>query len=170
MIDLMQQLLDTVANFEKPTDAQSEAAAVDNIQQLQHQADQRASDIDRAAGILKEYQEHTAAANGYIVEIAKGIKEGQDIHILFLKALKALELVTNNKMIESAAADFSAIYGAGFQTESLLKVELEQNQARLVKLEQAAADQTISSGDRNRIIGAINKHRARIGQIRRRMQ
>lgn len=170
MIDLMQQLLEVAETIKEPTAAQSGRAADDDLPQLQRQADKRAQDLDRAAGILKEYQEHTAAANGHIIEIAKGIKEGQDIHILFLKALKALELVTNNKMLESAAADYLAIYGAGFGTSSLLKIELEQIQQRLNKLEQAAADETISSGERDRIIGAINQHRARIEQIRRQIQ
>ncbi|MBR1373958.1 hypothetical protein IJ556_05860 [bacterium] len=164
MIDLMQQLIEAAGAIEPPTEEKDRQGGGD-MPQLQRAADKRAQDLDRAAGILKEYQEHTAAANGHIVEIAKGIKAGEDIHILFLKALKALELVTNNKMLESAAADYLAIYGAGFGTSSLLKIELEQTQQRLNKLEQAAADETISSGERDRIAGAIQRHKARIERI-----
>ena len=162
MIDLMQQLLEAAGTADEPRTPGGGTMPI-----LQKTADKRAAELDKAAGILKEYQEHTAAANALIIEIAKGIKGGADIHILFLKALEALELMTNNKMLEETAADFRTIYGAGLHTDSLLTIELEQMQARLSKLEQAAADETISSGERDRISGAIKRHRARIEQLRR---
>ncbi len=167
MTDYLSKLFD---NQEEPTTEPPAATEQAGGGTLQRQADKRADDLTRAAAILKEYQEHTAAANALIIEIAKGIKAGEDIHILFLKALEALELTTNNKMIEHTAADFRTIYGAGLHTDSLLTIELEQIQARLSKLEQAAADETISSGERDRISGAIKRHRARIERIKQQIQ
>ena len=169
MIDLMEQLIEAAGATNPPTDKNDNRGG-GNMPKLQLTADKRAADLEKAAGILKEYQEHTAAANALIIEIAKGIKGGADIHILFLKALEALELMTNNKMLEETAADFRTIYGAGLHTDSLLTIELEQMQARLSKLEQAAADETISSGERDRISGAIKRHRARIERIKQQIQ
>lgn len=165
MLDLMQQLLEAAGTADEPRTQGGGTMPI-----LQKTADKRAAELDKAAAVLKEYQEHTAAANALIIEIAKGIKAGEDIHILFLKALEALELITNNKMIEQTAADFAAIYGAGLHTDSLLKIELEQAKARLEKLEQAAADATTDSGQRERIRAAIAAHKEKIKHLQQQIE
>ena len=65
MLDLMQQLLEAAGTADEPR-----TQGGGNMPILQKTADKRAAELEKAAAVLKEYQEHTAAANALIIEIA----------------------------------------------------------------------------------------------------
>jgi hypothetical protein len=88
--------------------------------------------------IYKKYQDNIRVSETLQSEIAKGVKNGEDVHSLFLKAVKAISLMTGTslyyEMIEQSVKD---IYGFGLLHEAPLSIELEEIRSRLYKLREA---------------------------------
>ena len=99
-------------------------------------------------------------------EILKGIKAGADIYSLFLKATKAIALMTSNNLFYTQTeADIKAIYGRGLKEKPPLQIELKETEERLKKLIEAEQreDQTDS---KERIQRAIKAHEAAIESLK----
>ena len=98
-------------------------------------------------------------------EILKGAAAGADIYDLFLKAVKALSLLTNDNVIYGEVErNVRAVYGIGLSEASPLSAELEEVEGRLSKLRAAAQNE--KGDDLKRIQHAIAEHEARAAAIR----
>lgn len=64
--------------------------------ELQRQADANADERARAAAIYAEYQRNVKTSEALRAEILKGENAGEDVGILFLKAAKAISLMTGD--------------------------------------------------------------------------
>ncbi|MDS3329877.1 hypothetical protein RK424_03390, partial [Streptococcus pneumoniae] len=121
----------------KPAEGKKEPQA----QALQRKANDRKKQLEDSAGILKEYQKNKRLTNEIVAEITKGIQQGADIHGLFLKAVEALALTTNDTLLyDNARQNLKTIYGIGLKETYALELEREDTQTRLERLTQALND------------------------------
>lgn len=83
-----------------------------DLHKLQRQADAKKQEIDRSLTVYKEYQKNIMISTQLQTEILKGAKAGENIHSLFLKAVKAIALMTSNSLFyNQLEADIRGIYG-----------------------------------------------------------
>ena len=102
------------------------------------------------------------------VEILKGIKAGEDVYTLFLKAVKAISIMTSNSLFYTQTeADLKAIYGRGLREKPPLQMEIEEAQGRLQKLREAEKRED-NRDSKERIQRAIKAHEATIEKLQRR--
>lgn len=135
------------------------------LHKLQREADYNQGVLERSAEAYSHYQENIKASSRLITEILKGLKEAEDIHSLFLKAIEALSCMTDNSVIyEQAEADLKAIYGRGLQEKQPLQFELAEANERLKKLE-AAYNTEPDTGTRERLQTAIKSHKEKVNYL-----
>lgn len=80
--------------------------------QLYIQGQREEEAYNRSLEVYTKYQENIRASEQLQTEILKGIKAGADIYTLFLKAAKAISLMTSNTVFyDRIAADLGGIYG-----------------------------------------------------------
>lgn len=172
-MDLDFSKIDSLGNPQKPADTSIatnhikipemtknpiEARIGANTHTLQRKADSRKKQLEDSAEILKEYQTNKRLTNGLVSEITKGVQQGIDIYDLFLKAVEALALATNDTALYERTRDnFKAIYGIGLKETRALELEIEDTQKRLERLTQSLnnADRV---EDKERIKNAITAH------------
>ncbi len=71
------------------------------IAKLQREADRNLSEKEQALAVYKEYQQNIKLSEQLQTEILKGAEQKEDIKILFLKAIKAISLMTGNNYFYS---------------------------------------------------------------------
>lgn len=122
-------------------------------------------DHQRSLEVYRHYQENIKTSGQLQTDILKGVQAGTDIYSLFLKAAKAISLMTSNSLFYSQIeADTRAIYGAGLNYKPPLQHELQDTQERLQRL--LEAEQREQPPDsRERIQRAIEAHRATIERL-----
>lgn len=122
-------------------------------------------DHQRSLEAYRAYQENTKRSEQLQSEILKGIKAGEDVYSLFLKAAKAISLMTSNSVFYSQIEnDTRSIYGRGLNYKPPLQNELQDTQKRLQRLleaEQREAD----TDSRERIKRAVKAHREHIAEL-----
>lgn len=138
---------------------------LEGIPILQRQADAKKQEIDLSLAIYKEYQQNTKTSSQLQNDILKGLKAGENIYSLFLKATKAISLMTSNSVFyRETEENLKAIYGIGLQEKPPLQMELATVEDRLFHLEEATL---WSTGDELlRIQKAIQAHEERATEIR----
>ncbi|MDS2474235.1 hypothetical protein RLF29_00015 [Streptococcus pneumoniae] len=145
----------------KPAEGKKEPQA----QALQRKANDRKKQLEDSAGILKEYQKNKRLTNEIVAEITKGIQQGADIHGLFLKAVEALALTTNDTLLyDNARQNLKTIYGIGLKETYALELEREDTQTRLERLTQALND-AARVEDKERLKNAIEAHQKHLKAI-----
>lgn len=148
---------------EKPATGLTEG--LEGMAPLQRQADAQKAELERAGAVYREYQSNIKASSQLQTEILKGLQRGEDIYTLFLKAVKAISLMTSNKpFYTQSEGDLIAIYGKGLQQSKPLELELEQLQGRLQRLRDARSREP-EADSRARIERAIKAHEAQEAQI-----
>ena len=99
----------TPIEAKKPLETLTEG--LEGINKLQREADRKKQDIDRSLAICREYQQNIKTSSQLQTEILKGVRAGEDIYSLFLKAVKAISLMTSNTVFYSQLeGDIRAIY------------------------------------------------------------
>lgn len=145
----------------KPAEGKKEPQA----QALQRKANDRKKQLEDSAGILKEYQKNKRLTNEIVAEITKGIQQGADIHGLFLKAVEALALTTNDTLLyDNARQNLKTIYGIGLKETYALELEREDTQTRLERLTQALND-AVRVENKERLKNAIEAHQKHLKAI-----
>lgn len=138
---------------------------LEGIHKLQRQADAKKQDIDRSLAIYREYQQNIKTSSQLQTEILKGARAGEDIYSLFLKAVKAISLMTSNTVFYSQLeGDIRAIYGQGLLDPLPLQIELQQVQERLKRLREAE-ERELEADSRERIKRAVTAHENRIAEL-----
>ena len=145
----------------KPVEAKIGA----NTYTLQRQADSRKKQLEDSAGVLKEYQKNKRLTNRIVADITKGLQQGADIYDLFLKAVEALALTTNDTALyERSKQNMKIVYGIGLGEIRALELERQDTQRRLEQLTDAVkrADRV---EDRERLKNAITAHQRHLGTL-----
>ena len=124
------------------------------------------ADNTRTAEVYKQYQQNIARSGQLRTNIIKGIKAGESPYKLLLKAVECISLMTGDSLLLTATReDIKSIYGVGLLEAEPLKIELEEVQKRLAKLEQAVTREGEPEDSRQRIQNAIKAHYARADQL-----
>ena len=148
----------------KEEKAKSESAQTRKPLEME-QAYQRAMQ-EQAKEVYKEHQENIRKVGQLDTEILKGLQNGENLAILFLKAVKAMTLCTGNKaeydIIESTLL---SVYGAGLHEKEVVSVSVDAVQNRLDRLKKALTEVT-DSNDRSRIEQAIQAHQKQLEQLK----
>lgn len=137
---------------------------------LQALSDENRAKLEHAANVYSEYQKNIHISDSLRCEINKGLKSGEDIYSLFLKAAKAISLMTGDTAFyDVARKDLLAIYGMALEKPPVLHIELKEVQARLDKLRQAA-EREQDTDDIARIKTAIQYHEKAVEQIKKKIE
>ena len=114
----------------------------------------------RSLEVYKTYQENIKTSSQLQTDILKGVKAGEDVFSLFLKAAKAVSLMTSNTVFYSQIeADLTAIYGRGLLYKPPLQKELQEAQTRLQRLTEAEKRETeTDSRERSAIEAALRNY------------
>lgn len=155
----------TITEPQKPAERLAEGLEREQAKTLLRDTQREREDHQRSLEVYRAYQENIKASSQLQTEILKGIKAGEDVYSLFLKAAKAISLMTSNKLFYTQIeADTRAIYGAGLNYKPPLQHELQDTQERLQRL--LEAEQREQPPDsRERIRAAIKAHRAAIERL-----
>ncbi len=149
----------------KPVEGLTEGLERQQVKKLFLDTQREREDHRRSLEAYTAYQENIKASFQLQTDILKGLKAGEDVHSLFLKAAKAISLMTSNELFYSQAeADLIAIYGRGLQEKPPLQLELKEAQKRLQRL--LEAEQREQPPDsRERIHKAVEAHRKTIAEL-----
>lgn len=151
---------------QKPVQGQINGLEREQAKQLFLQASREQEDHRRSLEVYRTYQENIKTSSTLQTQILKGLKAGEDVYSLFLKAAKAISLMTSNSVFYSQTEeDLKAIYGRGLQEKPPLQIELEEVQGRLQKLIEAEKREK-DSNSKERIHRAIQTHRDRAIELR----
>lgn len=138
-----------------------------SISNSQQQKSDREAGNDLFWEICKEHQENIRRSGQLKTQIIKGVKLGEDIYSLFLKAVEAIGLMTSDTVFYSQLdGDIRAIYGVGLQKQAPLELESTRIQQALEKLEQACKRKDEPPDSLQRIKDAIRAHRQRVLQLK----
>ena len=155
----------TITEPQKPVDGLTEGLEGQQAKKLYLDAQREREDHQRSLEAYRAYQENTKRSEQLQSEILKGIKAGEDVYSLFLKAAKAISLMTSNSVFYSQIEDDTrSIYGRGLNYKPPLQNELQDTQKRLQRLleaEQREAD----TDSRERIKRAVKAHREHIAEL-----
>lgn len=148
---------------EKPIPSQNEAT--EGLNKLQRQADNRKEAIDRSLAVYQQYQHNIMISSQLHTEILKGAKEGADIYTLFLKAVKAISLMTSDSLFYTQLeGDIRTIYGQGLLEATPLQMEIQDAEERIAKLKEAL-ERDIEPRARDRILLSIKAHEAKKAEL-----
>lgn len=160
---LAQEEYKTIAHAEKPAEGHTEG--LQGLATLQRQAEAVKLERERSLAICKEYQQNIKTSGQLQTDILKGAQAGESIYSLFLKACKAVSLMTSNSLFYSQLEnDVRAVYGYGLLDPLPLEIEQETVQGRLQHLLDAL-EREIDPDDKDRIQRAIKAHRAKIAEL-----
>lgn len=155
----------TLTEPQKPVDGLTEGLEGQQAKKLYLDAQREREDHQRSLEAYRAYQENTKRSEQLQSEILKGIKAGEDVYSLFLKAAKAVSLMTSNTVFYSQIeADLTAIYGRGLLYKPPLQKELQEAQTRLQRLTEAEKRET-ETDSRERIKRAIEAHKRTIAEL-----
>lgn len=151
---------------QKPVQGQINGLEREQAKQLFLQATREQEDHRRNLEVYRTYQENIKTSSTLQTQILKGLKAGEDVYSLFLKAAKAISLMTSNSVFYSQTEeDLKAIYGRGLQEKPPLQIELEEVQGRLQKLIEADKREK-DSDSKERIQRAIQAHKNKATELR----
>jgi hypothetical protein len=151
---------------QKPVQGQINGLEREQAKQLFLQASREQEDYRRSLEVYRTYQENIKTSSTLQTQILKGLKAGEDVYSLFLKAAKAISLMTSNSVFYSQTEeDLKAIYGRGLQEKPPLQIELEEVQGRLQKLIEADKREK-DSDSKERIQRAIQAHKNKATELR----
>lgn len=157
---------ETITEPQKPAERLTEGLEGQQAKKLFLDTQREREDHKRSLEVYKTYQENIKTSSQLQTDILKGLKAGEDVYSLFLKAAKAIALMTSNSLFYSQIeADIEAIYGRGLQHKPPLQKALQEAQERLQRL--LDAEQREPEGNsKERIKAAIKAHRAEIERLK----
>lgn len=155
----------TLTAPKKPAERLTDGLQSQQAVLLHLEAKREQEERQRTLEIYRTYQENIKTSSQLQTEILKGIKAGESVYSLFLKAAKAISLMTSNSLFYSQTeADTIAIYGEGLLEKAPLQKQLTDTQQRLQRLREAL-NREIEADAKERIRRAIKAHEAKIADL-----
>lgn len=125
---------------------------------LQKKANEIQKDHERAKRIFETYDNNRKLTQRLRIELMQGVREGQNIYLLFLKAIKLIDLLVSDKAFyNTIEADIKTLYTDTFKEPQSIEQEAERVNHRLNTLNEALTKAT-GRGERGRIKRAIKEH------------
>lgn len=133
---------------------------------IQRKEEQRKRDHQQSLEVYRKYQDNIHRSGTLQSDILKGLQAGEDIYSLFLKAVEAIALMTNdNVILNQAKGDLELIYGIGAEEEEPLQLQLEAVERRLYNLEESLLWYN-DPDEQRRLRRAITAHQQRAEKLR----
>ncbi len=127
------------------------------------QAEQQQA-LERSREVYKAYQDNIMRAGTLRSEIIKGLQQGENMAILFLKAMEIIACMTGEDTSYQLAKDtVTAVYCDALRQPEALEVARTGVQERLAHLENAL--QYANSTEKERILQAIEAHHKKLEQL-----
>ena len=127
------------------------------------QAEQQQA-LERSREVYKAYQDNIMRAGTLRSEITKGLQQGENMAILFLKAMEIIACMTGEDTSYQLAKDtVTTVYGYALRQPESLKVARAEVQERLSHLENAM--QFADGMEKERILQAIEAHHKKLEQL-----
>lgn len=146
-------------DIETPTN--SEKAKIGGLYELESLQTEQS----RCKAVYREYQQNIKTSELIQADILKGARAGEDIYSLFLKAVKAISLVTDNNLFYSQLeSDIKTVYGKGLLQSPALSIELREIESRSFLLKEALERET-ERDNIDRIKRAIAAHQDKIAEL-----
>lgn len=124
--------------------------------------DRDKEDHQHTLEMYKDYQKNIRQAGQLQTELTKGARAGEPAYTLLLKAIKAISLMTGNKLFYSQIyKDLKAIYGEGLKEQIPIEWELDEVRERLANMREAIERESTEAGSKERIKKAIEAHEKR---------
>lgn len=116
--------------------------------------------------MYKKYQDNIHRSGTLASEILKGLAEGEDIYSLFLKAVEAIGLMTNDNVILAQAEGYiETVYGESLGEPEPLQIQLQAVEKRLETLEESYLWYD-EPEEKRRIQRAIDAHYRKADKLR----
>ena len=124
--------------------------------------DRDKEDHQHTLEMYKDYQKNIRQAGQLQTELTKGARAGEPAYTLLLKAIKAISLMTGNKLFYSQIyKDLKAIYGEGLKEQIPIEWELDEVRERLANMREAIERESTEEDSKERIKKAIEAHQKR---------
>lgn len=148
----------------------SELELIEAASKLQVFADQKKREIDLKTAEKQRKSNNILSSATLQAEIAKGILKGEDIYILFLKAIEVIKLLSGTTAFSNQVKeDIIKIYGRGLNHIKPLQIEQEEAKTRLDNLVKAL-DRETDTNAKARIKEAIKAHKELIEELQNRIE
>ena len=148
----------------------SELELVEAASKLQVFADQKKREIELKTAEKQRKSNNILSSATLQAEIAKGILKGEDIYILFIKAIEVIKLLSDTTAFSNQAKeDIIKIYGRGLNHIKPLQIEQEEAKTRLDNLVKAL-DRETDTNAKARIKEAIKAHKELIEELQNRIE
>ena len=119
---------------------------------------------DKQKQIFLMYTENLSKASIEQAEILKGLKAGNDIYNLFLKAIDTIELLSNNKAFSNQAREnVIKVYGEQLGNKRPLEIQLEEINNRYNNIKKSL--QQAKGEDKKRIEKAAAEHKQKMDNL-----
>lgn len=126
-------------------------------------------DRSRAREAYSAYQENIKRAGDLRSAISCGLRSGEDLAEILLRALECISRMTGDSFfLEQGKADLLTVYGLGLRQPAAVQIQLEEARARLAMLTRPELTEELTDADaRQRIERAADAHRKRIAALER---
>ena len=154
-------------DFSEPLERSTALEQYDSRNVATHKLDREKADRENSRQMYAAYQTNIKRAGTLRSDILKGLKSGEDLAAILLKALECISLMTGDIMLfEQGKKDLLAVYGWGLNDKASLKMELEEVKQRLALLTRPGliTDQ-IPQDTQYRIQTAIKVHKELIDRL-----
>lgn len=121
----------------------------------------------KATEVYRTHQENIHKVGQLNTEILKGLQNGENLAILFLKAVKAFTLCTGNQAeYDSIESTLLSVYGTALHDKEVVALSADAVQSRLDRLEKALTE-VDDRDERSRIEQAIQAHQKQLEHLNR---
>lgn len=130
---------------------------------------QEQRDREKAREAYKAYQENIKRAGDLRSAISCGLRRGEDLAEILLRALECISRMTGDSFfLEQGKADLLTVYGLGLRQPAAVQIQLKEAKTRLAMLTRPELTEELTDADaRQRIERAADAHRKRIAALER---
>jgi hypothetical protein len=156
--DWVEISLDSLEELTAPIEEQNRQVEKTALISLTRQQDE----LKRTSEAYKTYQTNIRRSGELRADIIRGVKAGESIYSLFLKAVECISNMTGEALFNTQIEkDLKIIYGEALLEEIPLEWELDGVKERLSKLKEAYKKETTSPASKHIIELAIREHETR---------
>lgn len=163
-LDFIQQIgtVETVQNVQKPVKEDNpEPEQVQSSVSLDALSDSNKRNLE----MFSTYQKNVIAAETITSDITKDLQQGKPLALLFLKAMKAISLMTGNPLTyQNTAETLQAVYGYGLHEPEAEALTADNVQHRLDRLKHSL-EVVADSTDKAHIQNAIKEHEKQLAML-----
>lgn len=128
-------------------------------------------DRQNSIEMFKTYQDNIRRSDQIREELMRGVRSGERAESLFLKAVRAISLMTGDSLFyEQIEKDIRSIWGEGCLSEIPLEWEIAEIEERVQNMREALKSEDMDPRSRERVMKAVSAHTRRMDELRGRLE